>query len=136
MFLAEGGLPPLWLVLATLVGGTLAPAAPTRSTVYDRDIDRLMHRTSNRPLVTGEVTPREALVFGVVLPRSRRLVRRSRSTCCPRSSRLAAILFYVVVYTLLLKRRTPQNIVWGGAAGCMPVLIGWAAVTGTVPGRR
>jgi heme o synthase len=114
MFLAQGGVPSLWLIVATLVGGTLsAGAANTFNSVYDRDIDALMHRTSNRPMVTGAVTTRNALTFGAVLS-------------------LVAIALYAVGYTILLKRRTSQNIVWGGVAGCMPTLIGWSAVTGTV----
>ena len=134
MFLAEGGVPSLWLVLATLVGGTLsAGAANTFNSVYDRDIDRLMHRTSNRPMVTGEVTPAQR-------PRLRR--RRSRSSrrvwfalvvnVLSAVLSVVAIVLYAVGYTVLLKRRTSQNIVWGGIAGCMPTLIGWSAVTGTV----
>ena len=105
-----------WLVLATCVGGAAAPARPTRSTCYlDRDIDALMNRTKRRPLVTGEVSPRGGLVFGLALGVvSTRLARGSWSTGCRPWLPLAAILFYVVVYTMILKRRTAQNIVWGG----------------------
>ena len=131
MVFAAGGLPPLGLVAATLVGGTLAAASANTLNCYlDRDIDVLMHRTERRPLVTGEVTPRQALVFGVLLGVAAVALLASLVNVLSAALALAAILFYVVVYTMLLKRRTPQNIVWGGAAGCMPVLIGWSAVTG------
>jgi heme o synthase len=133
MFLADHGVPRLWLVLATLVGGTLAAgSANTLNCYLDRDIDAVMKRTGHRPLATGAVTPLAALVFGVVLGAAAVawmlwLVNEQAAWLS-----LAAILFYVFVYTLGLKRRTPQNIVWGGAAGCMPVLIGWSAVTGSL----
>jgi heme o synthase len=133
MFLAEGGIPSLWLVAATLVGGTMAAgSANTLNCYLDRDIDVVMHRTERRPLATGLVSPREALVFGVVL--GLLSVAWLAMTVGWLASALAfgAIAFYVGVYTMALKRRTPQNIVWGGAAGCMPVLIGWAAVTGSL----
>jgi len=133
MILAERGLPPIGLVVATLVGGTLAAASANTLNCYlDRDIDVLMHRTSGRPLVTGEVSPREALVFGGVLGVLSVAWMALLVNPVSAALTLAAIAFYVFVYTLGLKRRTPQNIVWGGAAGCMPVLIGWSAVTGTV----
>ncbi len=133
MILAERGLPPLSLVVATLVGGTLAAASANTLNCYlDRDIDVLMHRTAGRPLVTGEVSPREALVFGGVLGVLSVVWMALLVNPVSAALTLAAIAFYVFVYTLGLKRRTPQNIVWGGAAGCMPVLIGWSAVTGTV----
>lgn len=133
MVLAERGIPDLWLVLATLIGGSLSAASANAFNCYiDRDIDRVMRRTQKRPLVTGELTDREALVFAWVtglvsigwLAWTTNLLAAALS--------LGAILFYVFVYTLWLKRRTPQNIVWGGIAGCLPVLIGWAAVTGAV----
>jgi protoheme IX farnesyltransferase len=131
MVFAAGGLPPLGLVVATLVGGTLAAASANTLNCYlDRDIDVLMHRTERRPLVTGEVRPGEALVFGLVLGVAALAVLGWLVNLLAAGLALAAILFYVVVYTMVLKRRTPQNIVWGGAAGCMPVLIGWSAVTG------
>jgi heme o synthase len=133
MFLAAGGLPPLTLVLWTLVGGSLAAgSANTLNCYFDRDIDTLMRRTVNRPLVTGEITPRNAAVFGLVLGVVSALVLGVLVNLLAAALAVGAIVFYVVGYTLLLKRRTPQNIVWGGAAGCMPVLIGWAAVTGSV----
>jgi heme o synthase len=130
MMLAEHGLPHVSLLVNTLVGGTLAAgSANTLNCYLDRDIDMRMHRTSRRPLVTGVVSPREALVFGAVLGLA------SMAWLALLVNGLSAVLaglaiaFYVLVYTLGLKRRTSQNIVWGGAAGCMPVLIGWSAVT-------
>jgi protoheme IX farnesyltransferase len=125
--------PSLWLVLATLVGGSLsAGAANTFNSVYDRDIDRLMHRTSNRPMVTGEVTPRNALVFAAALTVGSTLWFAVVVNVLSAVLSVVAIALYAVGYTVLLKRRTSQNIVWGGIAGCMPTLIGWSAVTGTV----
>ena len=130
MFLAHRGVPPLSLVAATLVGGTLsAGAANTLNCYLDRDIDALMHRTSNRPLVTGTVSPRAARWFGLALTALSTLWLGLLVNWLSAGLALAALAFYVGVYTALLKRRTPQNIVWGGAAGCMPVLVGWAAVT-------
>jgi protoheme IX farnesyltransferase len=98
--------------------------------VYDRDIDVVMHRTENRPLATGEITPVRGLVFGAGLGVLAVALLAATVNLLSAALALAAILFYVLVYTMVLKRRTPQNIVWGGAAGCMPVLIGWSAVTG------
>ena len=133
MFLAQRGVPSLWLVLATLVGGTLsAGAANTFNSVYDRDIDRLMHRTSNRPMVTGEISPRNGLLFGVVLTVVSTVWFALVVNVLSAVLSVVAIVLYAVGYTVLLKRRTSQNIVWGGIAGCMPTLIGWSAVTGTV----
>ncbi len=133
MFLAQRGVPSLWLVAATLVGGTLsAGAANTLNCYLDRDIDAVMHRTSNRPLVTGTISPRAALVFGIALTVLSTLWLGLFVNVLSAGLALAALLFYVGVYTALLKRRTSQNIVWGGAAGCMPVLVGWSAVTGTL----
>ncbi len=133
MFLAEGGVPSLGLVAATLVGGTLAAgSANTLNCYLDRDIDVVMHRTERRPLATGLVTPGEALRFGVVLGVLAVAWLSATVNVLAAGLALAAILFYVCVYTMGLKRRTSQNIVWGGAAGCMPVLIGWAAVTGSL----
>lgn len=130
MFLADQGVPNLWLVFATVLGGTLsAGAANTLNCYIDRDIDAVMHRTSRRPLVTGTVTPRRALVFGVALAVGSTLWLGLLVNWLSAWLALAALLFYVFGYTLVLKRRTSQNIVWGGAAGCMPVLIGWSAVT-------
>ena len=133
MFLAERGVPSVWLVVATLVGGTLsAGAANTFNSVYDRDIDALMHRTSNRPMVTGAITTRNAVLFGAVLTVISTLWFALVVNVLSALLSLAAIALYAVGYTILLKRRTSQNIVWGGIAGCMPTLIGWSAVTGTV----
>ena len=133
MFLAHKGVPSLWLIVATLVGGALsAGAANTFNCVYDRDIDAEMHRTSNRPMVTGEVTPREGLVFGIVLTALSTVWFLAFVNVLSAALSLGAIVMYAVGYTMLLKRRTRQNIVWGGAAGCMPVLIGWSAVANSV----
>ena len=121
----------LGLVIATLVGGSLSAASANAFNCYiDRDIDRVMKRTQNRPLVTGELSPREALAFAWISGVVSIAVLWVFTTPLAAVLSFAAIAFYVLVYTLILKRRTPQNIVWGGAAGCMPVLIGWAAVTG------
>ncbi len=133
MILAEGGFPGLGLVVATLVGGAAAAGSANVLNCYlDRDIDKIMNRTKRRPIVTGEVSPRAALVFGLAL--GVLSLTWLAVMVNPASAWLtaAAILIYVVGYTMILKRRTPQNIVWGGAAGCMPVLIGWSAVTGGV----
>ena len=133
MVLAEQGMPSLWLVLATLVGGSLAAgSANALNCYYDRDIDVVMHRTSRRPLAQRAVPPFNALVFGLVLGVLSFVGLALTTNLLSAVLAVAAIAFYVLVYTMLLKRRTSQNIVWGGAAGCMPVLIGWAAVTGTV----
>jgi protoheme IX farnesyltransferase len=133
MILAARGIPDLWLVLATLVGGTFSAASANAFNCYiDRDIDKVMKRTSKRPLVTGELSPREALVFAFATGIASVVFLWVFTTWLAAVLSLVAILYYVFVYTLLLKRRTPQNIVWGGAAGCMPVLIGWAAVTGSL----
>lgn len=131
MFLAQQGIPSLWLVLATLVGGALSAGSAGAFNCYiDRDIDRIMQRTKNRPLVTGELTDRQALVFAWVLGVASIAWLWVFTNWLAALLSLAAILLYVVFYTLVLKRRTAQNIIWGGIAGCMPVLIGWAAVTG------
>ena len=130
MVVAERGMPPVWLMVATVIGGTLAAGGANTINMYvDRDIDKLMQRTERRPLVTGVVSARGALVFGVVLGLASVLFLGLLVNWLSAGLALAAILFYVFVYTLGLKRRTPSNIVWGGAAGCMPVLIGWSAVT-------
>ncbi|SFC81193.1 heme o synthase [Streptomyces aidingensis] len=130
MFLAEQGVPDPWLVLATCLGGYLSAGGANALNMYlDRDIDALMHRTGNRPLVTGAVSPRECLVFGLTLAVVSTLWFGLLVNWLSAALSLGALLFYVVGYTMLLKRRTPQNIVWGGIAGCMPVLIGWSSVT-------
>ena len=133
MILAEKGMPSIWLILATLFGGALSAGSANAFNCYiDADIDKLMGRTKNRPLVTGELTQREALVFAWVIGVLSVLWFGFLINWLSAVLSLAAILFYVFVYTLGLKRRTPQNIVWGGAAGAMPALIGWAAVTNEV----
>ena len=133
MILAAHGLPSLTLVLITLVGGYLAAGGANTLNMYlDRDIDGLMARTGHRPLVTGEVSPRAALGFGLVLSMASVAWFALLTNGLAAALTAAAILMYVVGYTLILKRRTPQNIVWGGAAGCMQILIGWAAVTGSL----
>jgi len=131
MMLAARGLPSIGLLTATLVGGTLAAgSANAMNCYYDRDIDAIMMRTKNRPLNQSLISPRSALVFGFVLGGLSLVLLWLTTNALSAALALAAIAFYVVVYTRLLKRRTSQNIVWGGAAGCMPVLIGWTAVTG------
>lgn len=133
MMFAERGFPSISLVLATLLGGGMAAGASGSFNCYiDRDMDKIMKRTKGRPLVTGEVTPREALIFSYLLGIASLVVLWFGTNPLTTALGLAAILFYVVLYTLILKRRTAQNIVWGGIAGCMPVLIGWAAVTNKV----
>lgn len=133
MILAERGMPSIWLILATLFGGALSAGSANAFNCYiDADIDKVMGRTQNRPLVTGELTQREALVFAWTIGIFSVLWFGLLINWLSALLSLAAILFYVFIYTLGLKRRTPQNIVWGGAAGAMPALIGWAAVTGVV----
>jgi protoheme IX farnesyltransferase len=120
-------------MVLTLIGGTMAAAgANVINQVYDRDIDALMVRTKRRPLVRGDVTPRAALIFGLLLSAASVLLLCLTVNVLSGVLAAVAIAFYVLVYTMVLKRRTSQNIVWGGAAGCVPVLIGWSAVTGTL----
>ncbi|MEH0109895.1 heme o synthase [Tersicoccus sp. MR15.9] len=133
MIFAQGGLPQIGLIITTMIGGALAAGAAGAFNCYiDRDIDRVMKRTENRPLVTGEVTDREALVFAWVLAVASVVLLGAGANALTAFLGVVAILFYVVIYSLILKRRTPQNIVWGGAAGCMPVLIAWSSVTNTL----
>jgi heme o synthase len=133
MFLAERGVPDVALVVATVVGGTLsAGSANVLNCVYDRDIDEQMRRTRRRALPRHLVSPRNALVFGLVLGVVSTLMLGLLVNWLSAGLALAANVFYVVGYTMLLKRRTTQNIVWGGAAGCFPALIGWTAVTGSL----
>ena len=133
MILAEGGLPNLWLVLATLIGGALSAGSAGSFNCYiDRDMDRRMKRTANRPLVTGEISDRNALIFSWVLGIVSVAWLLLTTNWLAAALSAAAIFFYVVIYTLVLKRHSEQNIIWGGIAGCFPVLIGWAAVTGTL----
>ena len=133
MVLAEGGLPSLSLTIATLIGGTLAAgSANAFNMVIESESDKLMKRTAKRPLATGVLNRREAIIFataiGVISLAVFQIFTNSLATLLT----AIAIVFYVWVYTILLKKRTPQNIVWGGAAGCMPALIGWAAVTNSL----
>lgn len=133
MILAEGGIPNLWLVLATLLGGAMSAGSAGAFNCYiDRDMDRRMKRTSKRPLVTGEISDRNALVFSWVLGVLSVVWLWFTTNWLAAALSAAAIFFYVVIYTLLLKRHSEQNIIWGGIAGCFPVLIGWAAVAGTL----
>lgn len=133
MILAQRGIPELWLIAATVFGGALSAASANSFNCYiDADIDRIMGRTSKRPLVTGELTKKEAYVFAWATGIGSVLWLALVVNLLAAALSLIAILFYVLVYTLLLKRRTPQNIVWGGAAGAMPVLIGWAAVANEI----
>ncbi len=133
MILAADRMPSLGLVLATLVGGAgAAGSANAFNCVFDRDIDRVMNRTRRRPLVTGAVTARGALIFACVLGLGSLVWLAVLVNPFAAALTLVAIAIYVLGYTLWLKRRTPQNIVWGGLAGCMPVFIGWSAVTGSL----
>ena len=131
MFFAARGIPELWLVVATVVGGTLsAGSASALNCVYDRDIDEQMRRTRRRALPTHVVTVRAALVFGLTLALVSTFVLGMWVNWLSAGLAALANAFYVLVYTMVLKRRTTQNIVWGGLAGCFPALIGWTAVTG------
>jgi protoheme IX farnesyltransferase len=137
MLLAERGLPPARILLVTLAGGALAAGSANTINCYiDRDIDAVMRRTSRRPLARpaplAVVSPFEALIFGIVLGVVATVLLATMAGWLPAVLADAAIVFYVLVYTIGLKRRTPANIVIGGAAGCFPVLVGWSAVTGTV----
>ncbi len=130
MFLAARDVPPLALVLATVVGGTLsAGSANVLNCVLDADIDTKMRRTARRPLPRHRVPTRNALIFGLILGVVSTVFLWTLVNPLSAVLALAANVFYVVGYTMLLKRRTSQNIVWGGAAGCFPALIGWTAVT-------
>jgi protoheme IX farnesyltransferase len=131
MLLAQRGLPPLGLMVVVLVGGALAAAAANALNCYiDRDIDQLMRRTSRRPLPTHTVTPVSALLFGLTLAAISTGLMLAFTNLLATALTVGAIAYYDLVYTLWLKRTTPQNTVWGGACGAAPVLIGWAAVTG------
>ncbi len=130
MVVAEKGVPSLWLMTATVLGGTFAAGgANAINMVIDRDIDALMERTQNRPLVTGELRAREALVFAIGLEVLAFFWLWAFVNLLSAALAVSATLFYVFVYSLWLKRRSSQNIVIGGAAGAVPVLVGWAAVT-------
>ena len=131
MIVAERGLPSVWLMTATVLGGTLAAGGANAINMYvDRDIDRLMKRTRRRPLVTGVIRPRNALVFAVGLEIVAFAFLWATVNLLSALLAVSATLFYVFVYTLWLKRTSTHNIVIGGAAGAVPVLIGWTAVTG------
>ncbi|MEV4898120.1 heme o synthase [Nonomuraea sp. NPDC050547] len=133
MFLASGGLPPLWKALWVMVFGTLSAGSANALNCYiDRDIDVKMRRTRKRPLARHQVTPRNALIFGIVLGTLSVVGMWVTTNLLAAALNLSAILFYVFVYSMILKRRTSQNIVWGGLAGCMPVVIGWSGITGSL----
>lgn len=133
LFLASNGVPDLAITIATLLGGTLAAgSANTFNMVIESDSDRLMARTSSRPIVTGQISKRSALIFASLIGLSSILIFLIFTTYLAAGLTLFAIAFYVFGYTMLLKKNTSQNIVWGGIAGCMPVLIGQAAVTNSL----
>jgi len=133
MILAQQGIPDAALVLATLVGGTLAAgSANAFNMVLESDLDKLMKRTSKRPLVTGVIVKKHATIFASVIGLLSLTIFWFLTTPLATFFTTVAIGFYVFIYTMALKRHTSQNIVWGGAAGCMPVLIGWAAVTNSI----
>lgn len=133
MVVAQQGWPSTWLVVATLMGGTLAAGGANAINCYlDRDIDRLMHRTRQRPLPLGRIEPQHALMFALTLEAAAFLLLALTSNVLAGTLAITATAFYVFVYTLWLKRTSRQNIVIGGAAGAMPPLVGWAAVTGDV----
>jgi protoheme IX farnesyltransferase len=133
LFLAAKGVPPLGLTIATLIGGTLAAGASNAfNMIIEVDSDRLMERTSKRPIVSGAVSETQAFIFASALTIISLLIFSIFTTLWATVLTAAAIIFYVFGYTIGLKRRTSQNIVWGGIAGCMPVLIGWAAVTNSL----
>jgi protoheme IX farnesyltransferase len=133
LFLAAKGVPPLGLTIATLIGGTLAAGASNAfNMIIEVDSDRLMERTAKRPIVSGAVSETQAFIFASALTIVSLLIFSIFTTLWATVLTAAAIIFYVFGYTIGLKRRTSQNIVWGGIAGCMPVLIGWAAVTNSL----
>jgi protoheme IX farnesyltransferase len=134
MVLAAKGLPDFGLAVATVFAGTLAAgSANAFNMVIESDLDKLMVRTSKRPIVTGIISKTSASVFATFIGTLSLAIFWICTTPLATLLALIAIVFYVVVYTMALKQRTPQNIVWGGAAGCMPVLIGWAAVENSLP---
>jgi protoheme IX farnesyltransferase len=133
MVVAANGIPGIWLMITTLIGGTLAAGgANTFNMVYDRDIDAIMERTKKRPLVTGVMTPRAATIFACILELLSFALLAWRVNYLSAWLAMGATAFYVFIYTIWLKRRSKQNIVIGGAAGAVPVLIGWAAVQNNV----
>ena len=133
MILAEKGVPSLGLIVATLVGGTLAAgSANAFNMVLESDLDKLMERTSERPLVTGALSKLHATIFATAIGALSLAIFWIYTEPLATILTAVAIAFYVIVYTMALKRHTSQNIVWGGAAGCMPIFIGWAAVTNSL----
>lgn len=133
MILADQGLPSLWLMVATVIGGTLSAGGANAFNMYvDRDIDAIMNRTKGRPLVTGEIEPKEALAFATAIEAASFVWLWAFVNLLSAVLALAACAFYVFVYTMWLKRTSTQNIVIGGAAGAAPVLIGWSAVTNSL----
>jgi len=133
MVVADQGVPPLWLMAAAVIGGTLAAGGANAINMYvDRDIDSVMERTQGRPLVTGAVTPRNALIFAVTIEVVAFLFLWQVVNLLSAVLAVSGCLYYVFIYTLWLKRSSRQNIVIGGAAGAVPVLVGWSAVTDTV----
>jgi protoheme IX farnesyltransferase len=131
MILAAQGWPSTWLVIATVLGGTMAAGGANAINCYlDRDIDQIMHRTQGRPLPLGQIEPLPALAFGIALEVAAFVLLMTAANVLAASLALAAAAFYVFVYTMWLKRTSKQNIVIGGAAGAFPPLVGWAAVTG------
>lgn len=133
MILASGGWPAIGTMIAVIVGGALAAGgASTFNSVYDRDIDRHMTRTAHRPIASGVISARAGIVYGSLLSVASVVILAVFTNLLAAALAVVAIFAYSVGYTVWLKRRTAQNIVWGGAAGCMPVLIGWAAITGSL----
>jgi protoheme IX farnesyltransferase len=133
LFLAAHGVPPLVVSIATLIGGTLAAgAANAFNQVIESDVDKLMGRTSKRPIASGQITEVQALYFAFGITIVSLVIMAIWTTPLATGLTVAAITFYVFIYTIGLKRRTSQNIVWGGIAGCFPVVIGWSAITGDV----
>lgn len=133
MVLAAKGLPDFGLTAITILAGTLAAgSANAFNMVIESDLDKLMERTSKRPIVTGVISKGKAAIFATIIGLLSLLLFWFFTTPLATWLALIAIAFYVLVYTMTLKQRTSQNIVWGGAAGCMPVLIGWAAVTNSL----
>ena len=130
LVLAQNGIPPVGLSIATIIGGTLAAgSANAFNMVIESETDKLMKRTAQRPIATGIISRSQATLFATAVGLISLLIFWVFTTPLATLLTLIAILFYVLIYTMALKRRTSQNIVWGGIAGCMPVLIGWAAVT-------
>lgn len=133
LFLSARGLPPLGTSIATLVGGTLAAgAANAFNMVIESDSDKLMGRTATRPIARGDITENQALIFAFIITLISLAIMFVGTNLLATGLTISAITFYVFIYTIALKRHTSQNIVWGGIAGCFPVVIGWAAVTGTL----